>query len=75
MSVVNENTVVSMPGTGVRTTGGTTSTSSTERDGRRADSISRRKGSWPPTVRNMSSASADGEITFGATPPLMSPTL
>ena len=26
-----------------------------------------------PTVRNITSASADGEITFGATPPEMRP--
>ena len=27
------------------------------------------------TVRNITSASADGETTFGATPPLISPTV
>ena len=41
----------------------------------RAAAIARRITSPSLTVRNITSASADGETTFGATPPLMSPTV
>ena len=72
MSVVKAKAAVSKPGTVRIRTGGTSSTVSIAT---RARSGARRsRTSVPgPTVRKMSSASADGEITFGAMPPEMRP--
>ncbi|MNC99044.1 hypothetical protein D3C83_171970 [compost metagenome] len=73
MSVVNENTAVSKPGTVFRRTGGTTSTSSAATRPAVQRASASRTSSWLLTVRNIASASAAGGMTLGATPPLMSP--
>ena len=74
MSVVYGNTAVSNPGTTFIRIGGTSSTCSIRtRDS--SDAIAFRTPSPGPTVLNMTSASADGDTTFGATPPLIRPTV
>ena len=72
MSVVKAKAAASKPGTVRIRTGGTSSTVS--RATRDRNGASRSRTSEPgPTVRKLSSASADGEITFGAIPPEMRP--
>ena len=74
MSVVYGKTAVSKPGTTFILTGGTSSTCSIATR-RSSGATARRTSAASLTVRNMTSASADGETTFGATPPLIRPTV
>ena len=74
MSVVYGKTADSNPGTVVSRTGGTPRMCSTVTR-LSSGAIARRISAASPTVRNISSASAEGETTFGATPPAMSPTV
>jgi hypothetical protein len=67
-SVVKAKTAVSKPGTARIRTGGTSSTFSRATRERRGASLSRTSDAGP-TVRKLSSASAEGETTLGAMPP------
>ena len=73
MSVVNAKVSASNPGSVRSLTGGTSSTCSIAT--RERSGASRSSTAAPGvTVRNSSSASALGGITFGAMPPLTRPT-
>ncbi len=74
MSVVYGNTAVSNPGTTFILTGGTSSTCSIAT--RLSSGVTAsRTAAASLVVLNITSASADGETTFGATPPLIRPTV
>jgi len=72
--VVKGKTAFGKPSTVWSLTIGTRSTSSSSTTGSssRATAMT---SSADPTIRNITSADADGEITFGAMPPSMSPML
>jgi len=74
MSVVNGKTADGNPSTVCSLTIGTRRTSSTTTSGS-SDLTSRSTSSADPTMRNMISAVASGEITFGAMPPSIDPSV